>query len=153
MTPMSAAEIDELLANARIGRLAMASGDGQPYVIPLPFCWLGNAIYLRLPLSGRKAEILKENNRVCFETDVFTEDLAAYASVVVEGRLVNVDDLAEKDCFRAASTEKYVRLRNGYRPGHRPAAPLASLPVCRIEVARLSGRRKAPASMPALSDL
>src|SRR5690349_9575527 len=39
MTEMTPAQIDAFLANARIGRVCMATPDGEPYVIPLPFCW------------------------------------------------------------------------------------------------------------------
>jgi nitroimidazol reductase NimA-like FMN-containing flavoprotein (pyridoxamine 5'-phosphate oxidase superfamily) len=67
-----------MLNEAEIGRLSMADRNGRPYTIPLPFCRAGGAIYLRLPLSGRKddaggvlgplskvaAEILEDRHRM-----------------------------------------------------------------------------------------
>jgi uncharacterized protein len=118
--------------------------DGQPYVIPLPFCWSDGSVYLRLPLSGRKGQILAANPRVCFEVDQFTEKLDDYASVLVEGSLVPVEDLEEKRRVKSLNDEKYSRLRRGHRPGHGRATALAELPLKKIIVSRISGRRREP---------
>ena len=123
MTEMTSVEIDEMLHDAHIGRLSMADAQGKPYTIPLPFCWADGTVYLRLPLSGRKGQILAHNDCVCFEVDRFTSTLDQYESVLVEGRLVEVADLAEKGRVKQLNDEKYNRLRNGHRPGpgHGPA--------------------------------
>jgi nitroimidazol reductase NimA-like FMN-containing flavoprotein (pyridoxamine 5'-phosphate oxidase superfamily) len=142
MVEMNEAEIQLMLSNVLIGRLAMADGEGRPYVIPIPFCWLDNSIYLRLPMKGRKASILKNNNQVCFEADSFSNDLSDYASVLVEGRLVPVENLAEKSSVKVANNEKYNRLRNGNRPGHGRATPIEDLPLQKIEITHVSGRKK-----------
>src|SRR5215213_7496700 len=96
MQDMTPDEIHRFLDDARIGRLCMAGSDGRPYTIPLPFCWLDGALYVRLPLTGRKGQVLGQNDRVCFEADEFTETLDDYASVLVEGRLVEVNGVEEK---------------------------------------------------------
>src|SRR6476661_6173237 len=84
MTEMSLEEVDRLMNDARIGRLCMADGEGRPYVIPLPFCWDEGAVYVRVALTGRKGEVLRESNLVCFEVDYFSESLEEYGSVLVE---------------------------------------------------------------------
>lgn len=142
MVVMEKAELEALLSGALIGRLAMADGDGRPYVIPMPFCWHDDSIYLRLPMTGRKAAVLLQNNRVCFEVDWFDETLSDYGSVLVEGRLVKVDDLREKAVVKAFNDEKYTRLRKGNRPGHGRITPLEALPMCKIMTHAISGRRK-----------
>jgi nitroimidazol reductase NimA-like FMN-containing flavoprotein (pyridoxamine 5'-phosphate oxidase superfamily) len=142
MVEMESVEIDELLGDCLIGRLCMADRSGRPYAIPLPFCWHGGSLYLRLPLAGRKGEILSRNDRVCFEIDRFSETLDEYCSVLVEGTLVEVADLQEKARVKAANDAKYNRLRRGYRPGHGRATPLGNLPMRKIVVDSLSGRKK-----------
>lgn len=150
MLEMTFAEIDELLDRSLIGRLCMADRrDGRPYAIPLPFCWTGDALYLRVALTGRKGEVLADNDLVCFEVDDFADDLSDYASVLIEGRLVEVTDLAEKARVKQLNDAKYNRLRRGRRPGHGRATPLAELPLRKLLVDRVSGRRKTPA--PALT--
>ncbi len=144
MIAMTLERIAALLDNALIGRLAMASTDARPYVIPLPFCWLDNCVYLRVPLRGRKGAILQTNDQVCFEVDWFTDQLDDYASVLVEGRLVAVEDLAEKSRVRAANDAKYNRLRHAWRPGHGRRTPLEQVPTRKIIPVQISGRRMDP---------
>jgi len=144
MIDMTPQEIGQMLANVSIGRLCMADTDGTPYSIPLPFCWQDGALYLRLPLTGRKGRVLSRNDRVCFEVDRFTDRLDDYASVLVEGRLVEVTSAQEKAVIKSANDEKYDRLRGGHRPGHGRATPLASLPMRKIVVSHLSGKKKEP---------
>ena len=142
MQDMPLEEIGQLLGESLIGRLSMADRDGRPYTVPLPFCWHEGGLYLRLPLSGRKGAILEQNNRVCFEVDRFTQTLDDYASVLVEGMLVSVLDIEEKARVKQLNDAKYNRLRGGHRPGHGRVANLAELPMRKIVVEQLSGRKK-----------
>lgn len=146
MLEMTPSEIDLLLDASRIGRLSMADAQGRPYTIPLPFCWMGGAIYLRLALTGRKGAVLCSNDHVCFEVDAFSDTFDEYASVLIEGRLIEVRELGEKARVKAINDEKYARLRCGYRPGHGRSTPLVDLPMRKIAVEHLSGRKKEPLS-------
>ena len=143
MTPL---EIDCFLDQQRIGRLCMAGADGRPYSLPFPFCWMDGSLYLRVGMSGRKGDILRENDRVCFEVDHITDTLDDYASVLIEGRLVVVEDLAEKARVKECNDAKYNRLRGGYRPGHGRSTSLEQLPLKKIVVERVTGRRKETAT-------
>ncbi len=143
MEVMLSVEVDRLMENALLGRLGLADQALRPYVIPLPFCWLENALYLRLPDSGRKHGMLSRNAHVCFEVDWCRDDLSDYASVILEGELVIVADLEEKQRVQAASTLKYERLRGGHRPGHGRAQRLESLPLKKIVPEVISGRKRA----------
>lgn len=143
MTPMTDCEIRDMLAETRIGRLCMADpADHRPYAIPLPFCWHAGSLYLRLRLVGRKGSVLDANPLVCFEVDSFTDSLDEYASVLVEGRLVEVTDLDEKAAVKQLNDAKYNRLRKGFRPGHGRSTPLTNLPLRKIVVERLTGLKK-----------
>jgi nitroimidazol reductase NimA-like FMN-containing flavoprotein (pyridoxamine 5'-phosphate oxidase superfamily) len=144
MIAMTNCEIERLLSAARIGRLCMADLDGRPYAIPLPFCWLDGALYVRVAGVGRKGQVLADNDHVCFEVDTFTDALDEYASVLIEGRLVPVTDLAEKIRVRDVNAAKYQRLRNGHRPGHGRATPPHDVPLRKILVEQLSGRQNDP---------
>ncbi len=61
--------LEEILHKAPVCHLAM-SDDDQPYVIPLNFGYQDDALYFHCAQEGKKLEILKKNNRVCFEADV-----------------------------------------------------------------------------------
>ena len=78
--------------------------------------------------------------------DEFTDSLDHYASVLIEGRLVEVSSLEEKARVKALNDEKYDRLRGGYRPGHGRRTPIDALPMRKIIVEHVSGRSKEPAA-------
>ncbi len=145
MIEMTRQEIIELLEGALIGRIAFAR-DGEPYCIPMPFLYHRGALYFRLPPEGRKEQMLRANPRVCFEADRHAPDLSDYASVIAEGVMTPVTDLAEKAEVRRLTTEKYQRLRGGNRPGHgRAPQPLEAVPLRKIVVHTLAGRKKGKA--------
>ncbi len=145
MIPMNQDRIANMLDNTLIGRLAMAHPDGRPYAIPLPFCFVNGSLYLRVPMTGRKGDILLVNNQVCFEIDSYTDQLDDYASILIEGRLVAVTDLDEKALVRAANDAKYNRLRHLHRPGHGRRTALADLPTRKLIPNIISGRTMDPA--------
>jgi nitroimidazol reductase NimA-like FMN-containing flavoprotein (pyridoxamine 5'-phosphate oxidase superfamily) len=142
MQDMMLHEIDAMLSDSLIGRLCMADAAGRPYTVPLPFCWADGAIYLRIPLSGRKGHVLAQNDQVCFEVDQFTDTLDAYGSVLVEGRLVAVTEVREKQRVRTFNDRKYDRLRRGHRPRHGRASRVEDLPMRKIVIEQISGRKK-----------
>jgi nitroimidazol reductase NimA-like FMN-containing flavoprotein (pyridoxamine 5'-phosphate oxidase superfamily) len=142
MIEMTEPEMEQMLQASRLGRLCMADRQGRPYAIPLPFCWLDGTLYLRLPMTGRKGQILCENDQVCFELDSCSDTLDEYASILIEGRLATVNDLAEKARVQGQNSAKYQRLRLGYRPGHGRSKPLEEIPMQKIVVRQISGRCK-----------
>jgi len=62
-------EIDAIIRRASVCRLALAD-QNQPYIIPLCFGYRENTLYFHSARSGKKLDILKKNNRVCFEFDI-----------------------------------------------------------------------------------
>ena len=139
---MTTDEMERMLGDTLIGRLCMSDRDGKPYAIPLPFCWTKGSLFVRLPMTGRKGEVLSQNNRVCFEVDRFSDGLDEYASILIEGRLEHANDLDEKVYVKQVNDEKYHRLRRGNRPGHGRASLITDLPLRKLVVESLSGRRK-----------
>ncbi|MDP2089861.1 MAG: pyridoxamine 5'-phosphate oxidase family protein [Flavobacteriaceae bacterium] len=60
--------IEEILKTATICRIAMVD-NGKPYIIPLNYGFNDGFIYIHSAPEGKKIEILKENNQVCFEIE------------------------------------------------------------------------------------
>lgn len=96
--------LDEIVHKALICRLAMCDGD-QPYVIPLNFGYDGNSLYIHCAQEGKKLDILKKNNRVCFEVDIDHELVKGESacdwgikgkSVIGSGKAVLIEDGEEK---------------------------------------------------------
>ncbi len=62
-------EIEAIIQQALVCRLAMVEGD-TPYVVPLCFGYADRTLFFHSANEGKKLEILKKNNRVCFEFDI-----------------------------------------------------------------------------------
>jgi len=93
-------EIEAILEKALVCRLAMTDGD-VPYIVPLNFGYRDRRLYFHTGHAGKKIDILKKNNIVCFEVDADAEILRAdiacgygmkYRSVIGTGRAEFVED-------------------------------------------------------------
>jgi len=96
--------IEAIINASLVCRLALSDGD-QPYIVPLSFGYQDKTLYFHSALEGKKIDILKKNNRICFEFDVNTEIIEAekackwgmkYQSVIGFGRAVLVENIQEK---------------------------------------------------------
>lgn len=104
MTVSEPERIEKIISKARVCHLALADKN-QPYVIPLCFGYRENTLYFHTGKKGRKMDILKKNNRVCFEMTTDVDIVPAdnpckwnmhYKSVVGDGRAFVLKDAAEK---------------------------------------------------------
>jgi hypothetical protein len=64
--------IDEILTRSEICRIAMMDGD-KPYIIPVNYGYCNGAIYIHGSNEGKKIDLLKKNNYVCFEIEQKSE--------------------------------------------------------------------------------
>ena len=75
-------QIDSLLSEEVIGRIACADGDFV-YIVPVSYAYDGRAIYVH-SLEGQKLDIMRKHPNVCFEADNI-QDLSNWKSVIVQG--------------------------------------------------------------------
>ncbi len=64
--------LEEILSGARICRVAMTNGE-MPYILPFNYGYRDGSIYIHSAPEGKKIDLLKQNNRVCFEVEDSTE--------------------------------------------------------------------------------
>jgi uncharacterized protein len=62
-------EIDEIIQKTISCRFGFIDGD-EPYVTPAPFGHEKNTLYFHGSLDDRKVDLVKKNNKVCFEMTV-----------------------------------------------------------------------------------
>jgi nitroimidazol reductase NimA-like FMN-containing flavoprotein (pyridoxamine 5'-phosphate oxidase superfamily) len=76
-----------------------------PYIVPLNYGYFENAIYFHSAPLGRKIDILKRNNKVCFEIEYASElikrELACdwgtkYRSLIAYGTIEIISDFEKK---------------------------------------------------------
>jgi len=101
--------IEEIILRCRTCHVAMVD-NGMPYVIPMSFGYRFPSdgtleLYLHSAHEGRKIEILRKSNKVCFEMMVEGESVFPdnpcvsgyyFASVIGYGEAVFIQDTAEK---------------------------------------------------------
>ena len=104
-------QIERLLDSCKTCHLAMVDG-GYPYVIPLSYAYTmvdGTlTIFFHSAKEGRKIDVLRKNNAICFEMCIEGEPVSAaetpcnsgyyYSCVHGFGEAHFVDDINEK-CF------------------------------------------------------
>jgi uncharacterized protein len=97
--------IQKIINEADFCRVAL-SDDNKPYIVSMNFGYKNNTLYLHSATEGRKIDILRKNNNVCFQMDIKTELVTSespcnwgmkYQSVVGFGKAHIIDDKMEKN--------------------------------------------------------
>lgn len=86
-------EMGRLLKKHRSGRLGLCDG-GRPYVVPVAYGYSDGKIYFHGAKTGKKLDIIRRNDSVCFEIDQWQK---GWASVICYGRVVLRDDFEAKE--------------------------------------------------------
>ena len=97
MTTFSAGQL-AFLETQRAGRLATASGDGAPHVVPVCYACDGASLYIALdakpkrvaPERLRRIRNILENPRVALVVDHYSDDWSQLAYLLIQGSAVLV---------------------------------------------------------------
>ena len=139
-------EIERIIQKALVCRVALADGD-SPYVVPVCFGFKDGAIYFHSTPEGKKIEILRKNNKVCFEMDIDTKVIEGekgcewgiqYASVIGYGIASFVEDLEEKKHALRVLLRHYSDKTYEF-----PEPSLDKVTIVKIRVESMTGK-KAP---------
>jgi uncharacterized protein len=63
------AEIEAIIEEAQVCRVALAL-DKAPYIVPMNYGYQDNCLYFHCATEGKKLDIIRQNNQVCFEMDI-----------------------------------------------------------------------------------
>lgn len=105
------AEAREILTLATWGTLAFADAHGQTYAVPMNHALVGNTLYFHGSARGRRGDALAAAPipatfvAVAQDALVAAEITTAYRSVICEGTLRLVHDVAEKNKILMALTQ------------------------------------------------
>ncbi len=138
------AAIEEMLNNVSVCRLGLCEAD-QPYVVPLCFGYKDNALYFHCANKGKKLEILRKNNNVCFEVDINHELAKAdqacdwgmkYKSVIGFGKAVFIEDVGQKRKAVDVIMQQYSEGTFEY-----PANTIENIVVIKVEIESMTGKQ------------
>ena len=142
------ARILDILDRCEVVRLGFCAA-GLPYIVPMHFaCTMANgaiSLFVHSAGDGRKIEMLRQNDRVCFEADILHGIVpspkacgwtAHYESVMGEGTAALVEDRAEKEAALVLLLRRYGLTE----VAGMDAAAVERTAVLRVEVSALSGK-------------
>ncbi len=138
------AAVDAVIRRSQVCRLGLSDA-GEPYVIPLCFGYDGKVLYFHCSREGRKLDILRRNNRVCFEFDVVEGLVEAeqacgwsirYQSVIGFGTASEVEDAAEKERALTLLMEQYSDRRFTL-----PAHAIDRTAIIRLDIREMTGKQ------------
>ncbi len=93
---LSRDEMERFVKGHSYGRLGLCF-DNEPYVVPVAYGYEQGKIYFHSARQGKKLDLIRKNDRVCFQVDEWQK---GWASVICYGRAILTEDVeAKKKCF------------------------------------------------------
>lgn len=141
-------ELEEIIRKAGVCRLGLAV-DNTPYVVPVNFGYDAeeNCIYVHCAREGRKLDMIKQNNTVCFEMDVDmeisgSENAAckwstAYRSVIGYGEALIIEDFDKKK----AALDVIMRHYSSAASFEYGKKAVENVGIIKIAITHLSGKK------------
>ncbi len=114
---MEKSAIEAIIRQSMVCRLALSDGN-QPYIVPLSFGYEDGFLYFHAAQEGRKMDMMRNNDRVCFEFDVNAEIVDGkeacdwgmrFKSVIGFGKSVFLHDMEEKRKALAIIMRQYSK--------------------------------------------
>jgi hypothetical protein len=136
--------IDAVIRSAQVLRLGLVDGM-EPYIVPLSFGYDGESLYFHCAPEGRKLDVIRKNDHVCFEVDELLAIVdageactwgARYRSVMGTGRAVILEDRDAKRRGLAAIMAQYSDRTHTF-----PDREVDRTCVVRVDIGSLSGKR------------
>ncbi|TXT67401.1 MAG: Pyridoxamine 5'-phosphate oxidase [Promethearchaeota archaeon] len=134
-----------LLNKAQVCRLAL-SDNNIPYIVPVNFGIQDNCLYIHSAKEGKKMEILKKNDKVCFEIDLDfqlqtakdpCQFSAQYQSVIGFGIATFINSLDEKIKALNIIMQHYTGKNNYMFKEY----GLKKIAIIKIEITKLTGKK------------
>lgn len=137
------AEIEAIIERSMVCRLALAD-ENRPYIVPMCFGYNNKTLYFHTANKGKKLEILKKNNFVCFEFDIDYEPIKAdkacdwtmkYKSVIGYGKALFIEEFESKCHALDIILQNYSNKKFIY-----PEANVKNTTVIKVEIEHMTGK-------------
>jgi nitroimidazol reductase NimA-like FMN-containing flavoprotein (pyridoxamine 5'-phosphate oxidase superfamily) len=143
-------EIETALQRIAVAHFATVGADGEPYVVPCLFVWVGGRLeFHRNRAAGHFQRNLAHRARICFEVSQIGEiypyggfacdSTTSYVSVIGAGSVRSIEDSADKARFFDRFLAKYADPAWNHPVGFYPR--LDDVTVHAIEPEELTGKR------------
>ena len=138
------ATIEDIIRKASVCRLGLCD-NGMPYVVPLCFGYKDKTLYFHCAREGKKLDILRKNNNICFEIDIDYEPIKTkeackcsikYQSVIGFGKALLIEDVESK-------RKAFDIIMQNYSDGsfEYPVEAIKNTVIIRVEVESMTGKK------------
>ncbi|MFA4936465.1 MAG: pyridoxamine 5'-phosphate oxidase family protein [Candidatus Methanoperedens sp.] len=137
-------EIESIISRSDVCRIAL-SENNSPYIVPVCFGYKDKCLYFHSAADGRKIDIIKKNNRVCFEFDIHEGLIKSknpcdwdmkYYSVIGYGKAFFIEDFEEKIKALNIITEHYSGNSFEFQGNS-----IDNVTVIKVEIENITGKK------------
>lgn len=138
-------EIISIIQKAKICRVGF-SENNRPYIVPMNFGYKDHCLYFHCAKEGRKIDIIRKNENVCFEIDADHEIIntnrpcnwsTTYVSVIGNGKASIIEnDALKKDALNI--------IIDHYSPGTNydyPDDQVKKVCIIKIKIEEMTGKK------------
>ena len=136
--------IQDILNTSHICRIGLSDTD-YPYILPLNYGHHGNCLYFHCAPEGRKINLIKKNNKVCFEIEskyrLVTDEVSCkwtseFRSLIGVGEIEIMNNPEDKVIGLDIIMKQHGKADNQY-----PPKMLDKLLVLKLNIKELSGKQ------------
>jgi len=122
------------------------SDDEFPYIVPFNYGYCDNALYFHSASSGKKIDLIRKNNRVCFEITLYSKILRSkkvcnwttkYHSLIGFGSIEIIADNTQKVNILNIIMKHYGKKKNNKYDTHY----LERLVILKLTIEQLSAKQ------------
>ena len=137
--------IDEILTKSQLCRIALFD-DEFPYIVPFNYAYSDNVILFHSATSGKKIDLIRKNNKVCFEIEYSSQIIeheqscqwtTRYRSIIGVGVMEIVTEYEEKKKGLDAIMTHYGRTEHTDYGGK----SLENLVILKLKILNLTAKQ------------
>ena len=139
------AEIESIINAAQVCRIGLVDGN-LPYIVPMNFGYKDNCLYFHCATEGKKLDIIRQNDQVCFEMDIEDQIVKApgsicswsskYRSVIGFGKAFIINIWQEKAKALNIITRHYGATHHDFSE-----KDVEKLTIIKIEISSMTGKK------------
>jgi uncharacterized protein len=137
-------EIESIINQAQVCRVGLSDGN-IPYIVPMNFGYQGSCLYFHCATEGKKLDIIRLNNNICFEIDIDDQTVKAaervckwstkYRSVIGFGKAFIIDNWQEKATALNIITQHYGANHHDFSEKE-----VEKLSIIKVEISNMTGK-------------
>jgi uncharacterized protein len=138
-------EIESIIKQAQVCRVAFYDGQ-TPYIVPMNFGYKDNCLYFHCATEGKKLDIIRQNDKVCFELDIEDQIVktagslcswsSKYRSVIGFGKAFITNNWQEKSAALNIITQHYGADHHDFSEKE-----VERLSIIKVEIASMTGKK------------